>query len=106
MLMFPVRYDTLKSIKLRKRSWLLSVNYNKDYISVKDPDGKIIQLDTNITYNDRLKKVNDLIEKYSFRMKDPKSWDTIPTRYFIESLSNYLLFDKTKVIEEHNKEIK
>lgn len=78
---------------------------NKNFIRVKAPDGKSYILHTNITYSEKQKKVEELTEYYLADIESSTAWETNAVRLFMDSLTSYLLYDKSEAIEKATKEL-
>lgn len=56
------------------------------------PNGKNILLDENISLEDKIKKTEELTEIWSDEIS--KNWHSNSVKYFLDSLSNYLVWHK------------
>lgn len=64
-------------------------------VKVRLPDGTRVLLDDKATYEERLKKVNELLEEWTDVIKEnSKIWFSNAVKYFLDSLSSYLLWSK------------
>lgn len=64
----------------------------KDYFSIKSPTGKVINLEKNISLQEKMDKITELtIEVEQFCIDNPKMWNKPNTRNFFDTLANYVL---------------
>lgn len=78
---------------------------NKNFIRVKAPDGKVHILPTNITYIEKQKNVENLTNCYLAYIESSTAWETAAVRNFMDTLTSYLLYDKSEKIEKETKEL-
>jgi len=71
-------------------------------MKILSPIGETIELKTSITLEEKMMKVNELIGKYETEIN--KNWNSNPVKYFLDSLSNYIVWHKEE--EMKNKEDK
>lgn len=66
------------------------------------PNGNRVELDNEISIDEKLKKVEELILEFEDYISD--SWETTKTKFFLNGLSNYLCWHKEEKYT-HDKEV-
>lgn len=73
-------------------------------MKVQLPDGKRINLNEDLSIEEKLIVVLELTTEWSSTIDDKKNWDSNSTRFFLDGLANYLVWHKED--EEKNKQDK
>lgn len=73
-------------------------------MKIQLPNGKKINLNEDLTIEDKMILVLELTEEWSLVINDKKNWESNSVRFFIDGLANYLVWHKEE--EEKNKQDK
>ena len=63
-------------------------------MKIQLPNGERLNLDENITLQEKLEKVEDLTKEWESTIQH--NWESISVRYFLDGLANYLVWHKEK----------
>lgn len=73
-------------------------------MKIQLPNGKQHELDNGIALSEKIKVVEDLINEWKNEIE--KNWESNSVRYFLDSLSNYLVWHKENMnSKEEDKEV-
>ena len=71
-------------------------------MKIQLPNGKQHTLDDDITLEEKIVEVNNLLKEWEFEIHN--GWDSNAVKFFLDSLSNYLVWHRDD--EDSNKEDK
>ena len=69
-------------------------------MKIQLPNGKQHTLDDDITLEGKIVEVNNLLKEWEFEIHN--GWDSNAVKFFLDSLSNYLVWHKD--VKDSNKE--
>lgn len=72
-------------------------------MKIQLPNGQQHTLDDNITLDEKLQVVEDLTEEFMPLIK--LNWHSNSVKFFLDSLSNYLVWHKEEGESNHDKEV-